>query len=123
MNDMTATIREETTTVKGRHYARWTVDFGNIRGKRERKSFSSKQKAERWMKRRTQELDAWSERQETLSRKIGEKAERWTADNLLDATKGVELLGGRASIEQAARFYLQHTQPLGGERTVNALLQ
>jgi len=71
------------------------VDLGKIEGKRKRKSFKTCDEAEDY-------LAAFDEH--TLA--IGEKAANLETDDLLDAVQAKEILDGRASLQEAARFYI-----------------
>ena len=114
-------LREAIARVKGKEYPRWILDCGIVHGKRTRRSFKSKTEAERLLKDWRQKQEIHSERQNILARRIGEKADRLSADELLDAVRALELLPSRVSLEQAARFYLEHTEPAGSKCAVKNL--
>lgn len=105
-------IRKQTTTVKGRQYVRYVVDYGlNGDGKRVRRTFKSIEDAEADLK-----------KQNKLQARIGRKARRLKDRDLEDAATALEMLKGRASLITAVDFYINHTTPPGGKRTVDALL-
>jgi len=115
-------IRSVTVKVKGNDYERWLLDFGTTNGQRKRRSFKTRKAAERALAEWQQKQTVEAEKQKVLSRRIGEKAYKLTTDQLLDAAKAIELLAGRSALADAAQFYLQHTEPAGGTRTVRELL-
>jgi integrase len=98
MSDLTmdSRIRMEASHVKGRHYPRYVVDLGKIEGKRKRKSFKAYEEAEEF-------LATYDEH----NLAIGEKAANLCTDDLLAAVQAKEILAGRASLQEAARFYIE----------------
>ncbi len=119
----TYSIREEKTSVKGREYLRYIVGFGNDKnGRRVRRTFATKAKAAAAIREQMAKDKSRAERDAILKRMIGEKAERLSADNLLDAVSGLEILSGAASLTKAARYYMTHNRPPSGKRTVSAVI-
>ncbi len=108
-------IRKQASSVKGHDYVRWVVDYGIVNGKRIRETYKARanRAVEKWLK--AQEREA--EKQELLATRIGEKAEKLTTDDLLDASKAFELLKRRVSMEDAARFYIEHNASKGEDKT------
>lgn len=114
------TIREKKTTVKGRTYQYWLVDW-TINKHRERKNFKTEAKAKHYILKRKRELTNEYERKKILFRKIGEAAAKLNNDNLNDAVVALNILSGRGSLADAASFYTEHHDPDGGKRTVTEL--
>lgn len=110
-------IRKQTSTVKGHKYARWVVDYGLVDGKRLRETFKTEARANRAVEKWYRGLDREAEKQELLATRIGEKAEKLTTDNLLDATKALDALKRSVSLETAAQFYIKHNASQGDEKT------
>jgi len=116
-------IRQQNTTVKGRMYTRYVVSFGTDRhGRRVRRTFSTQAKARAAIREHRTKAEADAERQDILQKRIGEKAQQMTTDDLLDAARGLDILKGRASLAAAADFYVKHTTPPGGDKLTIAEL-
>ena len=117
-------IRSQRTTVKGHEYTRHVVDFGaDTRGKRVRRTFTTPAKAKAAIREHLDRSKADTAAQAILSKKIGEKADKLTTDDLLDAARGLDILKGRGSLAAAADFFIKHTTPPGGDkRTVKELV-
>jgi len=62
--------------------------------------------AERHIREHNQKQKVNTEAQKVLARRIGVKADKLSTDDLLDAAKALDLLQRCASLETAARFYL-----------------
>ena len=102
------TIREQSTTVKGKTYKRYVVDYGrDADGKRVRKTFSTREAAETDIESRSKLMD-----------QVGQDAKRITNKELRDAIEALAELSGAASLKTAAKFYMLHHSPDGGTRTV-----
>jgi integrase len=96
-------IREQKTTVNGKTYIRYVVDYGrDSDGKRVRRTFNSKNKAEA-------DLD----KQEDLAKEIGRQAKKLTDRHIRDAAEALEILNGTVSLKKSARFYFKHNSPDG----------
>jgi integrase len=117
-----AIIREDRVTVNGVVYDRWLADFGAVDGKRERKFFLTKPEAEQYVKTRAVELASRAESQVILKRKIGEDAAALSNDDLRDAVVGLKVLDRQGTLTDAATFYMQHTNPPGGKKTLDEVL-
>ncbi len=89
----------------------WQVDFGEIRGKRIRKQFETRHKAEVWARNKQRQL-----------KREGERAFALTADDVQEHVNAKSVLPEHVTLEDAARFYMDHTAPEGREITVNGLL-
>jgi integrase len=145
-------IREVTVRVKGREYPRVIVDFGEVNGRRERRTFKTRALAER-------ALATWRKEQAILSRQIGNGAKRFLTGDVQDAAAALQVLGpgvtlsdaatlfktvrdigldlahvrdagdavpvlgGKATLLDAARFYMERHFPEGGERTIDELVE
>ncbi|MEI8120788.1 MAG: tyrosine-type recombinase/integrase [bacterium] len=115
-------IRQETVIVKGHDYKRWVVDLGVTQaGKRERKTFASEAKAQKFIRQHRKDQARWAGRQVVLERKIGEDADRLSNDHLRDAIVALEILHGGATLTEAAKFFAEHTVLPGNKRTVAEL--
>jgi integrase len=114
-------IRKQTSRVKGHDYIRWVVDYGLVDGKRVRETFKTEARANRAIEKWERGLDREAEKQELLATRIGEKAEKLTTDNLLDASKALDVLKSGVSLEAAAKFYMEHNTPRGEQKTVGQL--
>ena len=110
-------IREEDTTVKGRKYRRWVVDFGTVDGKRKRGYYKTEAKAQRAVRDWETRQSIESDKQKILSKQIGEKAGNLSTDHLLDAAKAFDVLAGAATLEESALFFIRHNSPGGGDKT------
>ena len=100
-------IREQTTTVKGRKYTRFVVDYGRDNdGKRVRRTFNTLGAAQADVK-----------TQAKLDQAIGRQARRLTDRQLKDAAEALEILAGAASLKMAARSFVKRN-PSGGTHTV-----
>jgi integrase len=100
-------ITERTLTVKGHEYVRYTVDFGTVDGRRNRRTFKS-------------EADAQTAiaKEAVLSKRIGRQARKLGDDELLDAAKALDVLQHLVTLETCAVFWMEHNRPDGGKRTV-----
>ena len=109
-------IRKESTTVKGRSYDRYVVDYGIVDTKRVRRTFKKKSDAEHF-------ISNEAERQKILQKQIGQQAKRLSSDDLLDAARAIKLLKRRISLVAAAEYYVAtHHDPEGEKRTVEELV-
>lgn len=116
-------IGEQTTTVKGRVYKRYVVEFGVVRGKRDRKTFKTRRAAQAHIREREQKDVSNVEARAILEKRIGEKAHKLATDDLLDAVKALDVLKHTTSLETAARFYMDHNDPGGTRHTVEELYE
>jgi len=108
MNNQTwPKIRERQKKVNGRIYKYWLVDPGVIDGKRCFRNFTSRRQAEK---------EATKLRIER--NKMGTDAINLTDDQKRQTVEGIKKLGERASITEAVEFYMNHTAPDGGARSV-----
>jgi integrase len=116
------TILTQATTVKGREYERFVVDFRkDHRGNRQRKTYSSADKAKAGIREHKDKTTSQDKARSILEKRIGEKAQKLSTDDLLDAVKGAEVLNGLVSLERAARFYIEHNHPDGEHKTIKEL--
>jgi integrase len=111
-------IAERKTTVNGNEYTGWMLVYYDASGKRVRKSYPTRAKAEHALREWLDKDRSDDEARAKLRKKIGQKADKLTVDDLLDATRALELLRGAGRLEDAARFYLRHNNPQGGMRTI-----
>jgi len=145
-------IREGTVRVNGREYPRVILDFGTLNGRRTRKTFKTREAADR-------ALEKWRAEQKILARQIGNGAKRFVTGAVQDAAAALHVLGpgaslaeaatlfktvrdaglglggirdaagalpilnGKATLIDAARFYMDRHFPEGGERTVDQLVE
>lgn len=145
-------IREGIVRVKGRAYPRVIVDFGDVDGRRVRKTFKSRAAADT-------AVATWREEQKILARRIGEGAQRFLTGDVRDAAAALQVLGpavtlaeaatlfktvretgltmpgiqdaaealatlnGKATLASAARFYMDRHFPEGGDRTIGQLVE
>lgn len=117
-------IRQETVIVKGHDYKRWVVDLGVTQaGKRERRTFSSETKAQKFIRQYRKDQSRWAERQVVLERKIGEDAAKLSNEHLRDAITALGILRGGATLAEAAKFFAEHTVLPGNKRTVAELVE
>ena len=116
-------IHRHKTNVKGRSYDRYVVDLGtNVHGKRQRRSFSTEEKAKAAIREHLDRTKANTEAQNNLRKRIGEKAEQLGTDELLDAAMGLQLLKGTTTLTEAVRFYISHSRSPTDRRTVNSVI-
>ena len=104
-------VRTRTTKVKGRRYSYWEVDCGVIDGSRKTFSFKTEQEATK----KAEEL-------RTERNRIGKDASQLSDEKKREAVRAYQLLNGSGSLIEAAKFYLAHTTPGGGQATVQELL-
>ena len=97
---------------KGKKYTYWVVDFGVVNGKRSFKNFKSEALAQ---------AHAQEKRNET--RQLGIEALVLTDAHKRDAITGLKILDGHGTLTRAAEFYMKHSTPPGGKRTVSQLLE
>ncbi|MDP6630914.1 MAG: tyrosine-type recombinase/integrase [Kiritimatiellia bacterium] len=114
-------IRKQVSSVKGHDYIRWIVDFGIVGDKRKRETFKTEARAKTAIRKWKSAQKRDAEKRDILATRIGEKAEKLSTDNLLDASRALESLKGSVSLEAAARFYISHNTPAGGAKTVQEL--
>ncbi|MFO7871319.1 MAG: hypothetical protein R6V03_07810 [Kiritimatiellia bacterium] len=112
-------IRKRKTKVKGTVYSYWVVDLGIVDGKRkfvrkddQGKPFRNKKHAERYANKKRIERN-----------KLGHDALRLTEADKKDAAKALRVLNNKASLEDAANFYIRHTAPAGGALTVKEMYE
>ena len=146
------TIRDTIVRVKDWTYPRVVVDFGDVDGRRMRKSFKTRAAAEK-------AVATWQQEQKILAKRIGEGAQRFLTGDVRDAAAALQVLGpgvslaeaatlfktvheagltmpaiqdaaealvalnGKASLANAARFYMDRHFPEGGDRTVDQLVE
>lgn len=113
-----------TRNIKGKHGIRTyhVVDFGEINGRRERKQFTTREDADKYARKATRDR-----------KRFGDEAFKLTAEQRTDASEALAILGGKKyerapnfplkSLRAAALFYVQHTDPDGGKRTMGELLE
>ncbi len=117
-------IHLQKTSVNGRDYLRYAVDFGkDSHGKRNRRTFSKITKAKIAIKEHIRKSIIDDEKQEILKRRIGEKADKLKSDDLFDAATAKDVLSGLISLTDAARFWLDHNRPDGTRKTVSELVE
>jgi hypothetical protein len=117
------TVRKRKTTVKGHEYTRYVVDFGkDAHDNRVRRTFATEAKARAGIRLHLDKSKANAEAQTILQKQIGEKAQKLSTDDLLDAVKAMGVLMRSTSLTEAAAFYMQHNNPTGGKRTVTVLV-
>lgn len=117
-------IRCQKTSVKGKEYQRFVVDFGkDADGKRYRRSFADITKAKKAIREHLQRQKKEQETQTVLHRRIGEKADKLNPDALLDAASAIEVLAGTASLLEAAIYFKQYHSPKGGKLTVREAIE
>jgi len=105
-------IRDETTKVKGRTYARFIVDLGKIEGRRKRRSFKSLEAARGF-------LDGHEERQKLIGRKAGKLDDK----ALSDAVQAIDILKGRTSLSNTATFFMKHSGGRSHQLNVSEAIQ
>ena len=116
-------IHPRKTTVKGKVYQRYAVDFGTDSvGNRRRRTFSTVGKAKTGIREHLDKSRADAEARGILEKKIGEKAKHLGADDLLDAATGLQVLKGAATLTDAARYFMTHNRPPSGKRTVKDVI-
>jgi len=115
------TVRPQSTKVKGTVYQRYAVDFGMVHGKRHRRTFKSELAAKAAIREWLDKQKSNEEARAKLAVRIGEKAERLSTDDLLDAAKALDTLEGCTTLKQAADFYMEHTHPAGAKHTAREL--
>ena len=111
-NGNNVTVRKRQTTVNNKHYKYWLVDCGLVDGKRITKQFRHESDAE-----------SYAAGMRLQKRKHGEMAFRLSGEQRDDATKALSILEQRSTLEQAAEFYIAHTDPKGGKRTVSEVVE
>jgi site-specific recombinase XerC len=114
-------IRPRIANVKGRSYTYYVADFGLIDGKRQTRQFKTEEEAEEYAKKVGRER-----------RRFGDEAFKLTAEQRTDAAEAIAILEGKKygrtpnfplkSLRAAALFYMEHTNPDGGNRTMRELL-
>jgi integrase len=82
----------------------------NHAGRRTRKTFSTAEAAEKWIKQK---------REDVLN--LGTRAMRLDGRRTEDALQAIHMLNDAATLREAARFWLRHHRPQGGTRTVDQL--
>lgn len=111
-------IHERDCMVKGHRYVRYDVDFGQVNTKRTRQSFKTLAQAERAIRNWGKKKDVDSERQKSLSKRIGQFATKLTNDDLMDAAQGLAILKRAVRLSDAAAFYMRHNHSAHGKKTV-----
>lgn len=145
-------IRETVTRVNGREYPRVVVDFGVVNGKRQRKTFKTRSAAESavaaWREEQkilTRRIGEGSKR--FISGDVQDAAAALsilgpgvtlsaaaslfktvqdaglTAAGIQDAAEAGAILDGKATLQDAARFYMNRHFPGGADRTVDRLVE
>jgi hypothetical protein len=121
-NPIEPRVRKVTTSVKLRNYTHWMVDYGIVNGKRKRSKYRSEAAANRAVKKWKVSQEREVEKQEILATRIGEKAEKLSTGDLLDAVKALEILEqSTVSLATAAEFYVSHNTPQGGQKSAEDL--
>lgn len=97
----------------------WQVDFGTKNGKRVQRSFETQADAK-------QSIDEYAD-QKSLEQ-VDQKNRRVALYDLTDAQRmdvltAFDKLSGHASLTDAAEFFMSHTAPGGGTRTVSEVLE
>lgn len=105
-------IRQRKTKVKGSSYTYWIVDCGLIEGKRKTFTFKTKEEAT---------YQAAQIRKDHHN--LGVDAIKLTDAQKRDAAAALKELNGRGCLLKAAKFYMRHTSPEGGQRTAGELYQ
>lgn len=145
-------IRETIVHVKGRDYARVIVDYGIVEGVRKRESHKTRADAEQsvatWKQKQkvlSRKIGEGARRflnkdiQDAASAKhiLGAEATLTNAATLYktfrqsdfpseclpDAAEAVRKLDGRATLLEAAQFFMEHHFPEGGTRTIDLLVE
>lgn len=96
------------------------VDFGRINGQRERRFFSIKKDNLT----PAQQAQAWAEARKKELRAFGETSLGMNSVGRADAEQALALLADtRATLTEAAKFYLAHVRPSGGSKLVQDVLE
>lgn len=103
-------IRKRLVRTQGKTYRYWSVDLGVVDAKRKFENFKTKREAEQHLKKLRAEQGV-----------IGKDAIRLTEQAKKDAAGALQLLNGSATLTDAVQFYLEHTSPLGGTKTVGEM--
>lgn len=114
-------IYKGTVKVKNGVYDRFTVDIGVINGKRQRQTFATEPEAEAYCKEYLKQHEIWLEKQKILKRRIGQDAKRLDNSSLRQTAEAIGQLKGGATIQDAVKFFIEHSQAKGGNKTVQAV--
>lgn len=88
-------------------YIYHAVTWYDITGNRKRKEFQTEPQAWRFFREQLDRYVTDQRRQNILQKRIGEKAKRLSTDALEDAARAIDILAGRASLEEVARAYVK----------------
>ena len=106
MKDTTVSrVIKTAVTVRGKTYPRYLVIYRDDQGTRKRKAFSTLAAGRRFAEQCDTDAVTRAERQEVLTKKIGEDAAKLSAPHLRDALAALAILAGRATLETAAKAY------------------
>ncbi len=100
-NGHNITVRKRQTTVNNKHYKYWLVDCGMVEGKLITKQF-----------RHESDAQTYAVKTRIQKRKLDEMAFSLSSEQRNDTTKAISILKQRAPLEQAAEFYIAHTDLL-----------
>ena len=98
-------------TRNGKKYKYYTLDLGVVDGKRKKVQ-----------RRKRADLEALRAQYRDEQKHVGERAFELGIDERLDATRALELLDGRTSLETAAKYYIKHAGGTGSKTTAGELL-
>ncbi len=93
-------VRQRATISNGKRYQYWVVDAGILEGKRQIENFKTESEAQ-----------ANAEKMRLERKQIGLDAIRLKEEDKHDAAKAVRLLNGLVTLEEAAKFYINHHTP------------
>lgn len=121
MKPQAAKIRARTVTVKDSKFTYYVVELGRVDGKRRSRQFKTLEEAEAFAKKAGRERHRY-----------GQEAFKLSSKQRIDAAEALEILTGKKyartphfplkSLRAATFFYMQHTNPDGGKRTMGELL-
>lgn len=116
--------RKKTLFKIRRRRASWQVDCGIINGERKQRSFKTKEAAEEWAGIKANELA--NNRVAVFELSDKHRMDALEAYRSFSTTLGVDvesLPSASMSLKKAVEFYLAHTKPEGGQRTVSEVKQ
>ncbi len=108
--------------VNGKEYRYFTVVYYSADGRRQRDTFPTRAEAEKALRKIETKLTVDAEKRKVLAKRIGEKADKLTTDQLLDAARSMEILQGRATLVDAVKEFVER-HPIGPAESVEATMQ
>lgn len=117
-----AKVIKRETEVNGKVYHNWLLVYYDQAGRRQRKTYRTVDAANTALVEYNEKQAVESEKRGILKNRIGEKAERLTTDELLDAVAALDILKRKVALAEAARFFVEHHNPDGGKRTVSEVV-